>query len=93
MKLTDEQSRLLTLATEPWLSCEDCFAQVDGYVDALLAGAPRTAWPALAVHLAGCPACAEEAESLLRYVAEQDGIDPEPVLHRLRSAAGPAAAE
>jgi len=34
-------------------------------------------------HLAGCTACAEEARSLILLVAEQDGLDPEPVLRRL----------
>ncbi|HVQ92329.1 MAG TPA: hypothetical protein VMU51_14940 [Mycobacteriales bacterium] len=81
--LTEAQARLLTRSTEPWLSCEDCFAQVDGYVEDLLAGAAGTDRPELAVHLAGCPACAEEAESLLLLVADQDGVDPAPALRQL----------
>jgi hypothetical protein len=81
--LTEPQARLLTRATDPWLSCEDCFAQVDAYVDRLLAGAGAGDNPELTVHLAGCPACAEEAESLLLLVAEQDGRDPTAALRQL----------
>jgi hypothetical protein len=45
----------LTLDTEPWLSCDDCFRQVDEYVDRLLAG-EADPMPAMGVHLRGCPA-------------------------------------
>lgn len=53
----------LLLDTTPYLSCDDCFEQVDGYVEAMLDD-PGHADPAMAAHLRGCPACAEEAESL-----------------------------
>ena len=50
----------------PELSCEQCFAQLDRYVEAELAGAPSdTVVPRLRAHLAGCPACAEDHRSLL----------------------------
>jgi hypothetical protein len=50
----------------PELSCEQCFAQLDRYVEAELAGAPPDAVvPRLRAHLAGCPACAEDHRSLL----------------------------
>jgi hypothetical protein len=87
--LTSQAARLLTLSTEPWLSCEDCFQLLDGYVEALLAGRAGTPVPAMAVHLAGCAACAEEAESLLLFVAAQDGVDPAPALRRLAAADRP----
>lgn len=74
--------RLLT-STEPWLSCEDCFELLDEYVEARLADA--SAAPAMDVHLAACPACAEEAASLTVLVAGDDDIDPEPALRRMRS--------
>ena len=74
-QLTPEAARLLTLSTEPWLSCEDCFELMDVYVERLLAD-PRThELEAMRVHLRGCAACAEEAESLLLLVAEEDGRD------------------
>ena len=80
-RLTGQAARLLTLSTEPWLSCADCFRLLDSYVEALLADGTRP--PAMAVHLAGCAACAEEAESLLLLVAGQDGVDPAAALRRL----------
>jgi len=83
-RLTGEAARSLTLSTEPWLSCEDCFRLLDGYVEALLSDADRSR--AMAVHLAGCAACAEEAQSLLLFVAGQDGVDPAAALRRLRAA-------
>ena len=64
----------LTLDTEPYLSCDDCFDMVDGYVEALLSD-PDHDLPAMRTHLAGCAACAEEARSLILLVAEQDGLD------------------
>jgi len=69
----------LTLDTEPWLSCDDCFALVDEYVEALLAG-DLTAAPAMRAHLRGCPACAEEAATLVVLTAEDTGQDPRPAL-------------
>ena len=83
-RLTGEVARSLTLPTEPWLSCEDCFRLLDGYVEALLVDGDRSR--AMAVHLAGCAACAEEAHSLLLFVAAQDDVDPAPALRRLRAA-------
>jgi anti-sigma factor RsiW len=51
--------------TEPEIGCDECFEQLDRYVDAELAGAAAHAlMPGLRAHLAGCPACAEEHESL-----------------------------
>jgi hypothetical protein len=63
----------LTLDTEPWLSCDDCFRQVDEYVDRLLAG-EADPMPAMGVHLRGCPACAEEAGTVLELAAEDAGV-------------------
>ena len=53
----------------PELSCVECFAELDRYVEAELAGADADALvPGMRVHLAGCPACAEEHESLTALV-------------------------
>jgi hypothetical protein len=50
---------------EPEIDCDECFAQLDRYVELELAGAPADALvPGLRAHLVGCPACAEEHESL-----------------------------
>jgi hypothetical protein len=64
----------LTLDTEPWLSCDDCFRQVDEYVERVLAGEPDP-MPPMRVHLRGCPACAEEAATLLELAAEDAGVE------------------
>jgi hypothetical protein len=80
--LSAQEARRLTLDTEPYLSCDDCFTHVDGYVEALLSD-PDHDDPAMRTHLAGCAACAEETRSLIQFVAEQDGRDPAPALRRL----------
>jgi hypothetical protein len=55
----------------PELSCDECFAQLDVYVDhEVLHGDAEHAMPALAAHLRGCPACAEDRESLRALVLE-----------------------
>jgi hypothetical protein len=54
------------------LGCDECFDLVDVYVDAELAGEnPDGAVPGMREHLFGCPACAEEYQSL-RDLAEQE---------------------
>jgi hypothetical protein len=73
-----EVERLL-VDTEPWLSCDDCFTLVDEYVERLLAGR-LDASPAMRAHLRGCPACAEEAATLVVLAAADEGIDPTPAL-------------
>jgi hypothetical protein len=72
----------LTVDTEPWLSCDDCFRLVDEYVEALLAGGPEP-MPAMRAHLRGCPACSEEARTLLVLAAQDTGADPDQALQRL----------
>lgn len=50
---------------DPELGCDECFDLLDVYVDAELAGADADARvPKMRAHLEGCPACAEEHESL-----------------------------
>lgn len=56
----------------PELSCEACFALLDRYVDlehTAGAAAADAQVPGMRAHLAGCPACAEDHESLREYVA------------------------
>ena len=54
---------------EPEVGCDECFAELDRYVDLELAGADAdAAIPGLRAHLDGCPACREEHESLLALV-------------------------
>lgn len=80
--LSPQSARSMILDTEPYLSCDDCFEMVDGYVEALLTD-PEHDMPAMRIHLAGCAACAEEARSLIEIVAAQDGLDLAPAVRRL----------
>ena len=58
----------------PEVGCDECFDRLDLYVEAELAGADADAVvPGLRAHLAGCPACAEEHESL-RALLELDSV-------------------
>jgi hypothetical protein len=55
----------------PEATCDECFDQLDAYVDReALRGDAAEAMPTLAAHLRGCPACAEDHESLLALVRE-----------------------
>ena len=54
----------------PELTCEQCFDQLDHYVELELAGAPADEHvPGMRAHLEGCPACDEDHDSLLAFVA------------------------
>lgn len=56
------------------LGCDECFEALDRYVELELAGRPAdTLVPGMRAHLAGCPACAEEHESL-RALVELEGV-------------------
>ena len=55
---------------EPELSCEECFAHLDRYVELSLAeGDPDERVPGMRAHLEGCPACAEDFRSLRDFIA------------------------
>ena len=50
---------------EAEILCDECFEKIDQYVDLELRGADAdAAIPGLRSHLEGCPACAEEYDSL-----------------------------
>ena len=83
--LSDEAVRALTLSTEPWLSCEDCFELTDEFAELVLTDPGTAAMAPMFVHLRACPACAEEAESLVVLLAEEQQIDPADAVRRLRS--------
>ena len=54
----------------PEVGCDECFAELDRFVELEVAGADADAEiPGLRAHLAGCPACREEHESLRALVA------------------------
>jgi anti-sigma factor RsiW len=49
----------------PEVTCETCFDELHRYVDLELAGADAdAAVPGMGAHLAGCPACRDDHESL-----------------------------
>ena len=59
----------------PELTCEQCFEQLDRYVELELAGADvDTVLPGLRAHLDGCPACREEHESLRALVSGEQAL-------------------
>ncbi len=66
--LTPTAVDALLLNTTPWLSCEDCFEQMDTYVEALVDDPSHHDLP-MSAHLRGCPACAEEADTLLDLIS------------------------
>jgi hypothetical protein len=82
-ELTPERLRRLTVDPDPWLSCDDCFALLDQYVEDALAGITTPAMLPMRAHLAGCYACRDEAESLLELAASDRGLAPDQVAHRL----------
>jgi hypothetical protein len=56
---------------EPEIGCDECFEQLDRYVEVELELGPAAAdaaVPGLRPHLDGCPACREEHESLRALV-------------------------
>jgi hypothetical protein len=51
------------------LSCEECFEQLDRYVELELTGEDAdAAVPGMRAHLEGCSACAEDHESLRAFL-------------------------
>ena len=58
--------------SEPEVGCDECFELLDRYVELELAGADADASiPGLRAHLEGCPACDEDHDSLLAFVAAE----------------------
>jgi hypothetical protein len=54
----------------PELSCEECFEQLDRYVELSLDGEQADKQvPGMRAHLDGCPACAEDFASLRELAA------------------------
>jgi hypothetical protein len=61
----DERLRRLLGPAGPDIGCDECFERLDEYVELELGGEDADARiPGMAAHLAGCPACREERDSL-----------------------------
>jgi chemotaxis methyl-accepting protein methylase len=89
-QLTPEAIRRLTTATDPWLSCDDCFDQLDVVVEDVIARGLEMSRP-LAVHLCGCAVCSEEAHSLATLVAPEHGLDQAAAVRAVDAAMGAGA--
>jgi hypothetical protein len=71
----DSLLRALLGPDQPELSCEECFEQLDRYVELELAGANADeAIPGMRAHLEGCPACHDDHDSL-RSLVKRDASD------------------
>lgn len=68
-RLTGENVVRLLLETDPYLSCDDCFARLDQYVERR-AREPGYEEPRMRTHLDACGACVEEAETLLSLLLD-----------------------
>lgn len=65
--------------TGPEISCEQCFEQLDRYVELELSGADAdAAIPGMSAHLEGCPACGEDHRSLRALVQAESAAPPPP---------------
>jgi len=61
----------------PDVGCDGCFELLDQYVEGLATRADTAAaFPGMAEHLLGCPACDEEAMSLAAVVASPPPVRP-----------------
>jgi hypothetical protein len=73
-ELKQALGRLLGPA-EPEIGCDECFEQLDLYVELEVAGSDADATlPGLRAHLLGCPACREEHESLRALVGGEQTL-------------------
>jgi hypothetical protein len=55
------------------LTCEECFEQLDRYVDLTLTdGDADRGVPGMRAHLLGCPACGDDYQSLLAYASADE---------------------
>jgi hypothetical protein len=60
----------------PELTCDQCFEELDRYVELELGGADADAEiPGMRAHLEGCSACAEDHESLRALLESHAGRD------------------
>lgn len=65
--LSPEVLEGLLLDSSPYLSCDECFEQIDTYVEAVVANPGHRDVP-MEVHLKACGVCAEEAAALTELV-------------------------
>ena len=62
----------------PEIGCDACFDELDRYVESqLLGGDGDMVVPGMGAHLAGCPACNEEYQSLHALVSHASTREPD----------------
>lgn len=66
--LTPTSAQRLLVDTEPYLSCDECFARIDEYVERTV-HVPGHRDPLMETHLSGCGVCADEAAALAELLA------------------------
>ena len=65
--------RRLVGPRDPEIACEECFEQLDRYVELELRGADaEAAVPGMRAHLTGCPACDADHASLVALLRTDD---------------------
>jgi hypothetical protein len=73
-ELKQALGRLLGLGGRE-IGCDECFTELDRYIELELAGADaEAAVPGFRAHLAGCPACREDYESLKAFVGGDQAL-------------------
>lgn len=61
----------------PEVTCEECFERLDRYVEVEVSGGDAdAAVPGMHAHLEGCPACAEDHDSLRALVGSEHARPP-----------------
>ena len=69
----DELVAALLGPAEAEITCEECFEHLDRYVELEIHRADAEgAVPGMRAHLAGCPACRDDHDSLLAFVTGAD---------------------
>ncbi len=72
----DMLQRALLGPIGPELGCDECFEELDRYVELELCGASADeAVPGMRAHLEGCPACREDHASLRAYLEQSPSED------------------
>jgi hypothetical protein len=62
---------------DPELTCDQCFEELDRYVELELSGRDAdAAVPGMRPHLEGCPACREDHDSLAALLAAEPQPPP-----------------
>lgn len=83
--LGPDQIEQLTIDSDPWLSCDDCFEQVDRMIEVVLQRSVPLPEP-FQVHLTSCAVCHEEARSLAALIASDFALSADDAITYLDSA-------